>query len=113
MDAERRSWTAASLVAATLLVATLAACAGAAGPGAREPSQTALVLLDCEVADASVWVDDRYLGEIGPLSGGVALAPGTRRIEVRHDRYHTYYARIALDPHERKTLQVHLAPELP
>jgi hypothetical protein len=96
-----------------LCACALGACAGADVAPDREPGQAARLLLDCEVADASVWIDDRYVGEVRHLRSGVSVAPGTRRIEVRHDHYHTYYARIAFEPLERKRLEVHLARELP
>jgi hypothetical protein len=102
------------VVAIAAAVALLAcACAGAPATEAREPSNAARLVLECEVDDAAVWVDGSYVGEVGHLRSGFPVELGTRRVEMRHDRYHTYYARIALEPHERVDLQVYLAPQLP
>lgn len=103
----------AAPLALALAVAALAgSCAGAPGSAAREPSETARLVLDCDVEDAEVWIDGHYIGAIARLRGGIDLAPGPRRIEVRHERYHTFYTRIALEPHERRDVNVHLAREL-
>lgn len=107
----RRSRLCLAAVASVLALA-LGACAGADVVGPREASERAQLVIDCEVEDASVWVDGRYLGPIGALGGGVMLSPGTRRVEIRHDDYHTHYARITLEPQEQRHVEVHLAPEL-
>jgi hypothetical protein len=102
----------ARLAALAALALLLCACAGAGVVDDGEPSQAARLVLDCDVGDASVWIDGRYIGEVGHLEGGIPLSPGTRRVEVRHDHFHTYYERITLEPHERKRVEVHLAREL-
>lgn len=107
-------WTRLVPIAAVAMLMTLAAC-----PGSRGASPTgvgkndAIVLIQCEVADAELWVDDRFVAEVGRLRRGIALSPGDHRIEVRHDRYHTHYEEIQVAARERRTVAVELAESLP
>jgi hypothetical protein len=105
--------TSARLRAAALvlgLVLGLVACSGRQGPARTEH---AVVVVHSELADAALWLDGRYIGPLGSLRGGVAVAPGPHRVEVRHDEYFSYYAEIELGPRERRTIEVQLAPILP
>ena len=76
------------------LFSLLLAC-GAASPSASHPAP-AILLVRAPVPDASVWVDEKLLGEVGALPGGVELRPGDHRVEIRHDRYHTRYFLLKL-----------------
>lgn len=102
------------LVLAGLLLG-LGACAGSRSTGARAVAQRddAVVVIECPVADAELWVDDRYVGQVGRLGGGIALGAGEHRIELRHDRYHTHYQAITVASRERRTVVVQLAEILP
>jgi hypothetical protein len=99
---------------AALLVAALAllfsACPGGARDAARSSSD-GVIHFDCPVADAEVWVNGRYLED--GLRRGIAIAPGTHRIEVRHDDYHTFYAEVTVGRGERRVVEVRLAEILP
>ncbi len=101
----------AGLVALLGLTA-LVACGPPSPATAPEAPQAGLFVAG-DVPDASVWVDGRYVGSVEQLEEGVSVAAGARRIEVRHDDYHTFYERLELKPGERRRLRVHLAPELP
>ena len=101
----------AALAAALVLAG---ACASRSRPGVGDVRESdAVVVIGCEVADAAVWVDGRYVAQVRHVADGVALAPGAHRIEIHHERYHTFYARVSVEPRERRTLDVDLAPRLP
>ena len=97
--------------AALFLALWLAGCGGAKGrsDGARK----AVIMVQVAQPDASIWVDGHFVTEVAQAKGGVALKPGTHRIEIRHDRFHTHYEIVEVRAKERRTLQVELAEELP
>jgi len=101
------------LLALSLVLALL----GCGGGQRRAPGavgdQDAIVTIACEVADATVWVDGREIRQVRDLKAGVALAPGTYRLEVRHDDYHAVYLEVTVAKGERKQLAVEMAPVLP
>jgi hypothetical protein len=99
--------------AAVVCLVIAVGCGGRQGSGAAHPDD-AVVVFDCPIRDASVWVNGRYIEPIRDLSAGIALAPGKSHfIEVKHDRYHTFYAELSLQKRERRTLIVRLAEILP
>ncbi len=53
------------------------------------------------------------MAAVGALRGGVALAAGPHRVELRHDDYVSRYLEVALAPRERRHLAIELAPSLP
>ena len=87
--------------------------------GARSPAPTpaaverGVLVVSSPVADAALWVDERFIGEVGRLSAGVRLTAGEHRVELRHDAYHTRYAEVTLAPGERKLLELSLTEALP
>ena len=91
---------------------------GGAGCGARSQARSgispddAIVHVESNVPGAELWVNERFIGPVGALAGGVALSPGAYRIEVRHQRYHTFYASLAVQADERLTLEAVLAEAL-
>jgi hypothetical protein len=97
--------------AALVAVLLLAACPGRGGTPASDSD--AVVVIRTEAPDAVLWVDGRYIGPIASLKGGVAIAPGAHRIEVRDDAHFSRYLELDLAPHERKVIDVQLAPVLP
>jgi len=70
------------------------------------------VTLQCDVADAEVWVDGRYFREVAELTRAFRLTAGVHRIEVRHSNYHSMYYELDVVAGERKTLSVALAKRL-
>lgn len=97
-----------------LILAAVAACGGGQRPGATDrTSDDAVVQLACEVRDAEVYVNDRLVGRIERLSAGIALSPGSHRLEIRHDDYHTAYYELSLAKREQRKLSIELAPLLP
>jgi hypothetical protein len=89
----------------------VAAACGAAPAAATTPAR-AILVVRAPVADAMVWVDDSPVGEVATLPGGIALAPGEHRVELRHDRYHTRYLMVTLHPGEKQAIDVTMAEEL-
>jgi hypothetical protein len=95
-----------ALLLALLLVA---GCSGAA----PRPDDTGGTVLRFQTParDAELWVDGIYVEQ--GVAHGVRLRPGRHQIEVRHDRYHTWYGEVSLAPGEQRTLVVDLAEILP
>ena len=93
-----------------VLLSLLVACGATSSASRPAP---AVLLVRAPIPDASIWVDEKLLGEVGALPGGVELRPGDHRVEIRHDRYHTRYFLLTLASGEKKTLDVTLAEELP
>jgi hypothetical protein len=115
MTGTLRAYLAAIALAAIAAAAIAAAgCTPAPGTAATAPAQQDAVLrFACDVADAELWVNDRFVAPIGRLSKGIALSPGSHRIEVRHDGYHTHYEEVTVTPRQRRTVTVELAEILP
>lgn len=100
----------AAAVSVALAVALVASCGPSARPAGRAANpDAARLILTCPVADADVWVDGRYIAPCGALGRGLRLEPGERRLEVRHDDHHAFYAILDLAPRERRALTVDLA----
>lgn len=102
---------AAMLVAAVALAAV--ACGGKAHPTSQVDPDDAIIVFHSEVEDAALWVNGRFVAQLGVLQKGVALSPGTHRIEIRHDDYHTRYIELTVGKRERRTIDVEMAPILP
>ena len=97
----------ASRIIALMMILTMMACGGTQ---TTKTAATAALELRCEVRDAELWVNSRYIRELGQLSRGVKLKPGSYRVEVRHSDYHSAYFEVELSEHERRILEVSLAP---
>lgn len=111
----RPAWLFARLMAALcVMVVCWAACSGSAATGQRRVARTdAIIRIQCNVADAELWIDDRFIAPVGSLRSGIALGPGKHRVEIRHDRYHTHYDELELAAQEKRTLIVDMAEILP
>ncbi len=79
----------------------------------KTPRDDAVLHFKTSVKDAEVFVNGVFVRRISELSAGMALSPGTHRIEVRHDRYHTFYIELTVEKRERRTIPVKLAQRLP
>ncbi|WP_428268357.1 hypothetical protein [Haliangium sp.] len=105
------------LVAVMVVAGVLAGVAvGCGGPSQPEPGFSradAVVLVRCNVPDAELWIDERFVGQVSSLAGGVAVRPGRRRVEVRHHLHHTFYEQIELGTREQLTVDAVLVPVLP
>ena len=99
-----------------VLIVALTAAAGCAhtkqDPN-RVTSSDAVVLIKSNVPDANLFVDGRFVGPVGVLRGGVAMAAGKHRLEVRRDDYFSRYVELDLQRAEHKRIELQLAPVLP
>lgn len=102
-----------AIVAMCLLL--LGACGAAvlSNPSVDDRADDGIVLVISPVIDAEVWVDGQKINRIARLGGGLQLAPGTYRFEVRHLDYFTYYQTLVVKKNERLRLEVTLAKVLP
>ncbi len=91
------------------LALALAACSGTAPH--TDHSDQAVIRFQTPVRDAEVWFDGIYYAD--GLRKGLVVKPGSHRIEIRHDRYHTWYAEVTVARGEQRTVAVDLAEILP
>jgi hypothetical protein len=88
-----------------LFVLMLIGCAS--GPQLRKAD--ALLLIDCDVSSASVYVDERFAGRAAELrAGGLRVPHGTLRVEVRADGYFPAYRDVPVVAGQRARVQVRL-----
>jgi hypothetical protein len=93
-----------SLVAAALL-------AGACAASNQARRADALLIVDAKVAEASVYVDERFAGRVAELSrSGVRVPSGALRVEVRADGYFPAYRDVRVQKGERARVTVELRP---
>jgi hypothetical protein len=98
-------------VALLTLVLGALACGPRSSDGPKIPR--AVLRIVSNVPDAKIWIDERYIGPVAALPGGMRIAAGEHRLELRHDRYHTRYIELKLAPNEVRTVEVTLAEALP
>lgn len=89
----------------------LTACSGHSQRG--DDGDRAVLVIESPVKEAVLWVDGRYIAQLGDLRRGVPLPAGRHQIEIRHDRYHAHYAEVDLKARETKRLRIDLAELLP
>ena len=65
-----------------LALVSASAASGCAHASARK-APASVLQIESETQDADVWVDGQYIGQVAAVSGGLALAPGVHRVEVR------------------------------
>jgi PEGA domain len=68
-------------------------------PGcAQSLSATAIaVRVDCNVPDATLWIDDALVGTTASWKGGERqIRAGFHRIEVRHPGYYSFFQEVEL-----------------
>lgn len=90
----------------------LAACGGPQTTGGVTRAD-AIVKITSNVRDAQVYVDGKFVGPLNAIGGGVAVVPGTHRLELRHEDYFSSYLELTLQKAERRAVALELAPVLP
>ena len=94
-----------------LALALLVACGHP--PPTTAPRENAIVLVRANVKDAQLYVDGRFIGPLDAIGGGVSVAAGVHRLEIRHEDYFSSYLELTLARSERKKVAVELQPVLP
>jgi hypothetical protein len=79
------------VLAGALFVLSAAACA-------HMLSDNAIAFrVDCNVPDATVWVDDVLVGKVSDWkSDGRHIRAGFHRIEIRHPNYYSFFQEVEL-----------------
>jgi hypothetical protein len=80
-----------TLLAAALFALATVSCAHGLG-------ENAIALrVQCNVADATLWVDDVLVGKVTDWKGdGKHIKAGFHRIEVRHPNYYSFFQEVEL-----------------
>jgi hypothetical protein len=79
------------LAAAALFVLLAASCAHGIGGNAIG------FRVECNVPDATIWVDDVLVGKVSDWKGdGKRIKAGFHRIEVRHPNYYSFFQEVEL-----------------
>ncbi|MBT8493622.1 MAG: PEGA domain-containing protein [Deltaproteobacteria bacterium] len=99
------------MIRIVVLAAALLACSGS--QKSKSSANNAVILVSVAEPEAAIWVDGRFVAIASQAKGGVSVEPGSHRIEIRHDRYHTHYQLIEVTPKQRLRLEVELAEDLP
>lgn len=89
-----RSVPSAPALILSLALVTALGCAhtrNASGP----PSSVLEIVTD--TADADVWVDGEYIGQVSAVSGKLKLAPGQHRVEVRKPGHFPVQRSVSVD----------------
>ena len=89
-----RSWAKTAVhrlvLAAALLALSAASCAHTLDANAIAFS------VECNVQDATVWVDDVLVGKVSDWKSGKHIRAGFHRIEVRHPNYYSFFQEVEL-----------------
>lgn len=94
------------------MLAVLVGCGGARATP-RNHGSDAVIYLHSNVADAQVYVDGTFVGQVNLVKQGIALGAGRHRVELRHDDYVSRYADLNLEQATKKQLDLDLFPILP
>jgi len=94
------------------VVLGLASCGPKVGPNGVT-ADDAIIKVKSNVREAQVYVDGRFIAPLKALGGGVAVTPGTHRLELRHDDYFSAYLELTVGRADRKNIAIELAPILP
>lgn len=95
------------------LLAVALAATSACGAARPIASDRAVLVIRSSAGEASVWIDERYVGVVETLPNGVALPPGAHRVELQLDGHFTRYFDVELSARERRELEVSFVPLLP
>jgi len=97
---------------AWLVVSWLTAC-GAGAQASRVTSDDAILYLKSNVRDAQLYIDGRFIAPLDALGGGVAVGPGTHRLELRREDYFSSYLELRVAHAERRKIVMNMAVTLP
>lgn len=92
------------------LAVLLAACGGR--PRASKAPRGGVLVIQCELPDAEIWVDSKYFREVAEVKRGLRLPAGRHRLELRRAGHHSMYYELEVASGERKVLKVELPERL-
>jgi hypothetical protein len=97
------------------LIGTAVVLVGLATATCRPPAQPTIrpqagLAIACEPQDATLFIDDRYVGVVARL-GQLVLPEGLHRLELRRDGYFAHFAEVTLVKGVRQKLAVKLRRE--
>ncbi|MEZ4401879.1 MAG: PEGA domain-containing protein [Kofleriaceae bacterium] len=102
-----------SRAAAVLAAVALGGCPRAQVDDPRRvDGNDAIIYVDSQPAVA-VWIDGGYIGTVAEVARGMAIEPGTHRLELQADGYESEYRVLELTARQRLRLAIELAPVLP
>jgi hypothetical protein len=82
---------------------------GCAGPNASLRKTDAVLVVECEVPSAAVYVDESFAGRAAEIGRtGLQVAHGKLRVEVRADGYYPAYRDVDVKSGERARVQIPL-----
>jgi hypothetical protein len=88
-----------------LLACCFTLALGCAHGSGREPPASMLEIATA-TADADVWVDGEYVGQVAAVSGKLRLAPGVHRVEVRKPGHFPVQRTVRVDKQSGTTVVV-------
>jgi hypothetical protein len=99
-------------VSALALLGLLGALVCASCATVPPPRPRATLALSCNVPDASVWIDDVFMGTVSNWGKGAPMPIGFHRIEIRHPAHFSFFAEV--NPREGEVVRLHpiLHPQL-
>jgi hypothetical protein len=77
----------------------------------REP-RAGTLRVECNVSDATLWVDDVLLGTVSAWRQGHLVRVGFHRVEIRHPNYFTHFAEVHVREKQVVTVRAELRPQL-
>ncbi len=97
-----------------LCLVFMIACGGALQPPGSTDNHAddGIVFVISAIKDAEVWIDGKKINRIRRLGGGLQIAPGAYRLEVRHPDYFTFYLKLLVKKNDRQRIEVTLAKNL-
>ena len=110
---DRRTRSGRKALSLTLLLACalLVSCGSSVANNVKARPLAGLLVI-CEPADASIYVDDRYMGSVKGLSRKpLLLPPGDHRVEVRRDGFFAHFSEVKVVNGVRQQLKVKLRKE--
>jgi hypothetical protein len=94
-------------IASAAPAALLAGCATGGGL-----ENAAFLKIDCNVPEATVWIDDRLAGRVAEYHEPRPMLAGFRRLEIRHPGHFTYFRELTSRPGDTVLVRAELRPEL-
>jgi hypothetical protein len=101
------------MIRALIAVSWLTLACGSKIGSNRVTAADAIVYVASNVRDAQLYIDGRFIAPLDALRGGVAVEPGTHRLELRHDDYFASYVELQVARAERKKIAIEMAAILP